>query len=115
MKKLGRTTIAHRTSTMLANSLFILHSSFSILHFPPSILHSSFFIPHFLSFTWPIRLQYFSGLVALALFAALGTVVVLLGLWSMTGMGPGRKWTATGSRQTVLLLSILIRGRIRWH
>jgi uncharacterized membrane protein len=107
---------------MLANSPFIQHSSSSIQHFPPMlanslfILHSSFFIPHFpLAFTWPIKLQYFSGLVALALFAALGTVVVLLGMWSMAGMGPGRKWTAIGVRLAVLLLFILILGGIRWQ
>ncbi len=107
---------------MLANSFFIQHSVFSIQHFPAMlansflIQHSLFSIQHFpLAFTWPIRLQYFSGLAALALFAALGTVVVLLGMWSMAGMGPGRKWTAIGVRLAVLLLFILILGGVRWQ
>ncbi len=87
---------------MLANSLSILHPSSTGLCLP-------------LAFTWPIRLQYFSGLAALALFASLGTLVVLMGIWSMAGMGPGRKWTAIGVRLAVLLLFILILGGVRWQ
>ena len=68
-----------------------------------------------LAFTWPIHLEYLPGWAAAALFAGLGAVVVLLGMRSMTGLGPVRKWVAIGIRLAVLLLFILIIGGVRWQ
>src|SRR5450432_4162069 len=59
------------------------------------------------------RLDQFSPLVALALFAGLGAIIVLLGIHSMAGMGNVRKWVAIGVRLAVLLLVILILGDIK--
>ncbi|HEY1922553.1 MAG TPA: hypothetical protein VGG44_07280, partial [Tepidisphaeraceae bacterium] len=60
-----------------------------------------------------LRLDQFSPLVALAIFAGLGGIVVLLGIHSMAAMGRVRKWTAIGVRLAVLLLIILILGEIK--
>jgi uncharacterized membrane protein/Mg-chelatase subunit ChlD len=40
---------------------------------------------------------------------------VLLGLRSLAGLGPVRKWVALGTRLGVLLLFVLILGGIRWQ
>jgi Ca-activated chloride channel family protein len=68
-------------------------------------------IPTLAYFT--LRLDQFSPLVALALFAGLGGIIVLLGIFSMAGMGRARKWVAIGVRLAVLLLVILILGDIK--
>jgi uncharacterized membrane protein len=60
-----------------------------------------------------LRLDQFSPLAALALFAGLGAIVVLLGIHSMAGLGRVRKWVAIGVRLGVLLLVILILGDIK--
>jgi hypothetical protein len=60
-----------------------------------------------------LRLDQFSPLVALALFAGFGGIIVLLGVRSMAGLGPARKWVAIGVRLAVLLLIILILGDIK--
>jgi uncharacterized membrane protein len=60
-----------------------------------------------------LRLDQFSPLVALAIFAVCGGIIVLLGLRSMAGIGPVRKWVAIGVRLAVLLLVILILGDIK--
>ncbi len=64
---------------------------------------------------WPLRLEYFSGWMALALWAALGAVVVWLGMRSLSGLGPVRRWVAIGSRLAVLLGFVLILGGVRWQ
>jgi uncharacterized membrane protein len=61
-----------------------------------------------------LRLEIFSPWVALALFAGLGGIIVLLGIKSLAGLGPVRKWVAIGIRLAVLLLVILILGDIKW-
>jgi uncharacterized membrane protein len=68
-----------------------------------------------LAFTWPIHLEYIPGWAALVLFLVLGAVIVFLGIESLSGLGPVRKWVAIGLRLTVLLLFILIVGGIRWQ
>ena len=68
-----------------------------------------------LAVVWPARLEYFSGWQALGLFALLATPVVLLGVRSLAGMGPARKWVAIGLRLAVLLLAVLILGGIRYQ
>jgi len=63
----------------------------------------------------PLQLQHFSWWVALLVFAGVGGLVVLLGLWSLAGLGKVRKWTAIGFRLLVVFLLILILGGARWE
>jgi uncharacterized membrane protein len=65
------------------------------------------------SSTWPIQLEYFPGWVALLWFLALGAPILWLGMRSLAGLGPIRKWVAIGLRLMVLLLILLILGGIR--
>src|SRR3954453_11161576 len=67
-----------------------------------------------LAFSWPIRLEYFRWNTALLLYAGLALPIVWLGMRSLSGLGPVRKWVAIGTRLAVLLLFILILGGIRW-
>src|SRR5580700_1098006 len=60
-----------------------------------------------------LRLDQFSPLVALGIFAVCGGIIVLFGIRSMAGIGPVRKWVAIGVRLAVLLLLILILGDIK--
>src|SRR5678815_3708179 len=64
---------------------------------------------------WPIQLQYFPWSVALLAMGIGGGVVVLLGMRSLSGLGPVRKWVAIGARLTVLLLFVLIVSGARWQ
>ena len=66
-----------------------------------------------LAFVSPVRLEYMSWWLALALFGGLGAFVVLLGMRSLTGLGPARKWVAITVRLLVLLLVVLILAGIR--
>ena len=72
-------------------------------------------LPPILAFSFPLRLEYFSWWVALALLAALGLPIVWLGARSLTGMDRIRRFTAIGVRLLVLLLCILILGGIRYQ
>src|SRR4051812_20863931 len=63
----------------------------------------------------PFRLEYFSALTALGIFAALALPIVLLGIRSLAGLGPVRKWVAIGVRLVVLLLVVLILGGFRFQ
>jgi uncharacterized membrane protein len=63
----------------------------------------------------PLHLEYFSGWWALAIFAALAAPIVLLGVRSLNGLGPVRKWVALGMRLLVLLVLVLILGGARWQ
>ncbi|MBC7782396.1 MAG: hypothetical protein H7144_01040 [Burkholderiales bacterium] len=62
----------------------------------------------------PIQLSHFSGWFALLLLVLLAAPVVLLGMRSLAGLGPARKWVAIGVRLAVLLLLVLILGGITW-
>src|SRR5215208_6277360 len=68
-----------------------------------------------LGFTSPLVLEYMSGLAALGLFALLALPIVLLGMRSLNGLGPVRKWVAIGVRLAVLLIFVLIVGGARWQ
>ena len=68
-----------------------------------------------MAFTWPLHLEYMPGWVGLVLFLGLGGLVVLLGIRSLSGLGPVRKWVAIGVRLAVLLLFVLIIGGARWQ
>jgi uncharacterized membrane protein len=61
-----------------------------------------------------LRLDYFSGWTACGLFLLCGSFIVLLGMRSLAGLGPVRKWVAIGVRLAVLLLLILILGDVKW-
>ncbi|HYO07566.1 MAG TPA: VWA domain-containing protein [Tepidisphaeraceae bacterium] len=84
---------------------------------PTDILtqHSAFIVQHPLAFVFPLRLEYFTWPRALALFAVLALPIILLGLRSLNGLGPMRKWVAISLRLAVLLLFILILGGARWQ
>jgi uncharacterized membrane protein len=73
------------------------------LHIPP------------LGFALPLHLEYLPAWIALLMFAGLGSVIVLLGMRSLNGLGPVRKWVAISLRLAVLLLFILIIGGVRWQ
>ncbi len=68
-----------------------------------------------LAFANPIKLEYFSGWLALGIFVACAIPIVLLGMRSLSGLGPVRKWVAIVARLLVLLLFVLIIGGIRWQ
>src|SRR5215204_929599 len=77
--------------------------------------NANIFIHPALGFTSPLVLEYMSGWAALGLFAILAVPIVLLGIRSLNGLGPVRKWVAIGVRLAVLLLFVLIIGGARWQ
>jgi uncharacterized membrane protein len=77
-----------------------------------NLLGGAIFIIAFVS---PLRLEYLTPLMALTLFVVLGSIVVLLGMRSLAGLGPVRKWVAIVLRLMVLLLFILIIGGLRFQ
>lgn len=77
------------------------------------ILHS--ITSSLLAFANPIKLEYFSWWVALAIFAGCAVPIVLLGMRSLSGLGPVRKWVAIAARLLVVLLFVLIIAGIRWQ
>ncbi len=68
-----------------------------------------------MAFTSPIHLEYLSPLAALGIFLLLGIPIVLLGIRSLNGLGPIRKWVAIVARLLVLLGFVLLLGGIRWQ
>jgi hypothetical protein len=64
---------------------------------------------------WPVRLEYFSGWSALGLLGLVSIPVVWMGMRSLNGLGPVRKWVAIAVRLLVLLTVILILGGVRWQ
>lgn len=68
-----------------------------------------------LALAWPVRMEYFPGWLAALFFIAGAIPIVLLGVWSLNGLGPVRKWVAIGTRLAVMLLFILIIGGVRWQ
>lgn len=63
----------------------------------------------------PISFEYLSWAQALLLYAALAAPVVWLGVRSLAGLGPVRRWVALGARLLVLLLVVLILAGARWQ
>lgn len=68
-----------------------------------------------LAWRWPIRLEYFSGWAALGIFVALAVPILWMGVRSLNGLGPVRKWAAIAARLGVVGLMVLILGGIRWQ
>ena len=63
----------------------------------------------------PLTLEYLQWWQAGALFALLAAPILFLGMRSLNGLGPVRKWVAIGIRLAVLLLFILIIGGVRFQ
>src|SRR5688572_28824943 len=68
-----------------------------------------------LALSWPLRMEYMSGPKVSLLFLVGAAVIVLMGIRSMAGLGPARKWVAIGVRCAVLLLALLILAGVRWQ
>ena len=83
-----------------------------ILHFFQT---SAFRLQPFPALTWPLRMEYISGPKVSLLFLVGAAVIVLMGIRSMAGLGPVRKWVAIGVRCAVLLLALLILAGVRWQ
>jgi uncharacterized membrane protein len=62
---------------------------------------------------WPIQLEYWHWGYGVA-YAVAAALVVLLGVKSLSGMGPARQWVSIGARLVVLTLLFLIVLGIRW-
>src|SRR3954451_5811340 len=62
-----------------------------------------------------IDLEFMSGWKAALIFAALAAPIVFLGMRSLAGMGPVRKWVAIAIRLLVLLMLVLILAGARWN
>ena len=65
--------------------------------------------------TWPFRLEYFRWYIAVLLFVGLALPILWLGMRSLSGLGPVRKWVAIGTRLAVVLLFVLVLGGLRWQ
>lgn len=62
-----------------------------------------------------ISFEYLSPTRALGLFVLLSLPFVLLGIRSLAGLGPVRRWVALGVRLAVLLLVVLILAGVRFE
>lgn len=89
---------------MAGTSLLTQHSALST---------QDFSIP--LALTWPLRMEFIPGWLICVMFLVGAAPIVLLGIWSLSGLGPVRKWVAIGLRLSVLLLALLILGGVRWQ
>jgi uncharacterized membrane protein len=63
----------------------------------------------------PLSLEYMAWWQGAALFAALAVPIVWLGVRSLNGLGPVRKWVALGVRLAVVALIVLILGGVRFQ
>src|SRR5689334_10160578 len=68
-----------------------------------------------LAITWPLTLEYYPWWQAGLAFVVLATPILLLGVRSLVGLGPVRRWVAIGARLLVLLILILILAGARWQ
>ena len=66
-----------------------------------------------LAIHWPIQLEFWHWGYGVAFLVSVA-IVVLLGMRSLAGLGPARKWVAIGARTLVLLLLFLIICGVRW-
>src|SRR5438094_393024 len=68
-----------------------------------------------LALSSPITLEYLTWPQAAGLFALISLPIVLLGMRSLNGLGPVRKWVAIAIRMLVVLLFVLVIGGARWQ
>jgi uncharacterized membrane protein len=71
--------------------------------------------PHMLALTWPLQMEYIAGWKVCLMFLVGAVPIVWLGVRSLAGLGPVRKWVAIGLRLAVLLLSLMILAGVRWQ
>src|SRR5687768_13484197 len=67
-----------------------------------------------LAIVWPLKFEYMRGWHAALLFLALAIPIVLLGIRSLAGLGPVRRWVALGARLLVLLAFLVLIAGARW-
>lgn len=72
-------------------------------------------MPPILALVWPLNFEYLRGWQAMLLFVALAAPILLLGIRSLAGLGPVRRWVAVGARLLVLLAFVLIIAGARWQ
>jgi hypothetical protein len=87
---------------VLISTASIQHSAFSIQHSP-------------LALTWPLQMEFIPGWLVCVLFLVGAIPIVALGMWSLSGLAPARKWVAIGVRLAVLLLALMILAGVRWQ
>jgi uncharacterized membrane protein len=63
----------------------------------------------------PVTFDYFSGGTTLLVFLALATLIVIMGIWSLNGQSPARRWVAIGLRLMVVAVLVLILAGARWN
>src|SRR5690242_16541009 len=68
-----------------------------------------------LAYYFPLRLEYLTWPRAILLLALCSIPVLVLGMHSLNGLGPVRKWVAIAIRLLVLLIFVLIIGGARWQ
>ena len=64
---------------------------------------------------FPLTLEYVRPWQAALLFLGLSLPIVLLGIRSLVGLGPVRRWVAVGIRMLVLLVAVLVIAGARWQ
>src|SRR6185503_8192041 len=67
-----------------------------------------------LALHWPMQLEYMRWWQAGLLFGGCALPILFLGMRSLAGLGPVRKWVAIGARLGVLALLVLIIAGVRW-
>src|SRR5205823_2301928 len=68
-----------------------------------------------LAFVSPITLEFLGPWTAMGLYALCAAPILFLGMRSLAGLGPIRKWVAIGARLAVLLMFVLILGGARFQ
>ena len=68
-----------------------------------------------LAFVSPITLEFLSPWTALGIYALCAAPILFLGMRSLAGLGPVRKWVAIGARLAVLMVFVLILGGARFQ
>jgi uncharacterized membrane protein len=78
--------------------------------------HSALVGPQpFLALSWPLRMEYIPGPWVCLMFLIGAAPIVALGMRSLSGLGPARKWVSIGVRLAVLLMALLILAGVRWQ
>src|SRR5687767_916458 len=62
-----------------------------------------------------LSFEFIPGWLVCVMFLVGALPIVGLGMWSLSGLGPVRKWVAIGVRLSVLLLALLILAGVRWQ
>src|SRR2546423_15539318 len=68
-----------------------------------------------LAYDFPLRPEYLTWPKILLLFGVFALPILALGMRSLNGLGPMRKWVAIFIRLAVLALFVLIVAGVRWQ